>query len=85
METIFDHNVTKEELKAVCGSADITKELLCSVLHSQRSHYNVIYRLYTYRGDKEKAKEYADKIPNDVRKVFGTCYHDFARERDPNK
>ena len=81
METIFDHNITKEELKAVVGFSTVTKERLDSLGFTQRDHYGVIYRLYTYRGDHKTAKKYADKIPNDVHKVFETCYHDFAIKR----
>ena len=81
METVFDHNITREELEAVLGFSDVTKERLDSLGFTQRDHYSIIYRLYTYRGDHVTAKEYADKIPNDVHKVFGTCYHDFAHKR----
>lgn len=81
METIFDHNVTKEELEAVLGYDSWTREELLSMGSTQRDHYGIIYRLYTYRGDHKTAKIYADKIPNDVRKVFETCYHDFATKR----
>lgn len=81
METVFDHNITKEEREAVLGFADITEEDFTSLEFSQRDHYGVIYRLYTFRGDHATAKKYADKIPNDIHKVFGTCYHDFAVKR----
>lgn len=76
METIFDHNVTKEELKDILGFDSWTREELLSINCTQRDHYGVIYRLYRYRGDKEKAKEYADKIPDDDYKNYETCYHD---------
>ena len=81
METVFDHNITKEEIEAIFGTSNVTKEWLTSLGFDQRSHYNVIYRLYLYRGDNKKAQEYSDKIPNDIRKVFGTCYHDFAARK----
>ena len=81
METVFDHNITKEEREAVLGFANVTKERLNSLGFTQRGHYEIIYRLYTFRGDHVTAKRYADKIPNDVQKVFGTCYHDFAVKR----
>ena len=84
METVFDHNITKEEMRNVLGiSPELwePEEFLRSLGASQRDHYGIIYRLYTYRGDHETAKKYADLIPNDVHKVFGTCNHDFAVKR----
>jgi len=76
METIFDHNITKKELEAVLGFADSTLDEFED--WTQIEHYGLIYRLYRYRHDFTTAKKYADLIPNDVHKVFGTCYHDFA-------
>ena len=83
METVFDkkHHMTTEEKIAVLGFPSVTKERLESLGFTQRDHYGVIYRLYTYRGDHVTAKKYADMIPNDIHKVFGTCYHDFALKR----
>lgn len=78
METVFDHNITNEEKEAVFGFSSVTKERLDSLGFTQRDHYGVIYSLYTYRGDYITAKKYADKIPNDIAKVFGLCNHDFA-------
>ncbi len=76
METIFDHNVTKDELKAVTGFEDFNLDDFKD--WSQRDHYGLRYRLYRFRKDLIMAKKYADMIPNDIHKVFGTCYHDFA-------
>ena len=76
METVFDHNITKEEKEAVLGFADSSIEEFDD--WTQIDHYGLIYRLYRYRGDLMNAKKYSDKIPNDVHKVFGTCNHDFA-------
>ena len=80
METVFDkkHHIMKEEMIAVFGFANVTKERLESLGYTQRDHYGVIYSLYTYRGDHVTAKKYADMIPNDIAKVFGLCNHDFA-------
>ena len=82
METVFDHNITKEEQEAVFGFSGVTEERLNSLGFSQRDHYGVIYRLYTFRGEHKTAKKYADLIPNDVNKIFGTCNHDFAIKRN---
>ena len=76
METIFNHNVTKKELLAVTGFEDTSISDFAD--WSQQDHYGLIYRLYTFRKNSEMAKKYADLIPNDVHKMFGTCYHDFA-------
>ncbi len=76
METVFDHNITEKEKEAVLGFADSTLDEFSD--WTQIEHYGLIYRLYRYRGDIAKAKKYAELIPNDVHKVFGTCYHDFT-------
>ena len=80
METIFDHNITPEEMRKVFG---LTPEWwprvkVLAMGFSQRDHYEMLYRLYRYRGDVDTAMKYADKIPDDIHKVFGLCYHDFA-------
>ncbi|MBR6284762.1 MAG: hypothetical protein IKR25_10790 [Muribaculaceae bacterium] len=79
METIFEHNITKDELLNVTGSSRWTREKILELSDSQIDHYTMIYRLYRYRGDYAKAKEYADKIPDTVHKLFETCNHDFAK------
>lgn len=80
METIWNHNVTKEELKQIFGSDRWDLETLTEF--NQFDHYGLIYLLYYHiRNDKEKAKIYADKIPNTFGKVFGICYHDFIRKK----
>ncbi len=78
METVFDHNITKEEMEAILGSPNYTRERLESVIKSQISHYGMIYSLYTFRGDHKKAGKYADMIPDSIHKIFGICNHDFA-------
>jgi len=80
METVFDHNITPEEMKKVLGLTPEwwPREKVLSMGFSQRGHYEMIYSLYRYRGDVDTALKYADKIPDDVHKVFGLCYHDFA-------
>ncbi|MBR6251570.1 MAG: hypothetical protein IKR17_10325 [Bacteroidales bacterium] len=79
METVFEHNMTKEEMVAVMGFDDWVKEDFAD--WSQIDHYGLLYRLYTYRGDHETAKKFADLIPNTEHKMFGICYHDFAERR----
>ena len=81
METVFDHNITKEERIAIFGSELATKDFYLSLGYDERAHNSWLYRLYTYRGDHTMAKKFADRIPNDVAKVFGLCNHDFAVKR----
>ncbi len=82
MDTVFnkEHGLTKEEKKAILGFDNVSLKHFKGF--NQRSHYNVLYRLYQYRGDEKMANKYKDLIPNDERKVFGTCLHDFATSRD---
>ena len=60
METIFDHNVTEEEVKALTGF-DLTKEEMLSFGLSQVQHWLKICTLYRIRNDNEKADEYLHK------------------------
>ena len=76
METIFDHNVTKEELRAIFGPMDWTQDDFIG--WSENDHLGLLYVLYSYRGDSKKANMYAKRIPNTIGKVFGLCNHDFA-------
>lgn len=64
VETVFDHNVTDDELKAVTG-AEFTKEQYLSVSLSQDSEYCALYRLFSLRNDTEKASIYFNKIKNE--------------------
>ena len=75
METVWEHGITKEEIADILGCDNFTREDFSDF--TQNDHYGLIYRLYLYRGDKETAKKYADKMPNTIEKVFGTCYHDW--------
>ena len=74
METVFDHNITKEEINDILGPLDWTPKALERL--SQGSNYSIIYRLYSHRGDSKKAKEYLDLIPNTNHKIFSLCNHD---------
>lgn len=76
IETVFDHNITEKEMEAILGSSSFTRERLCCF--SQNSNYAMIYNLYLFRKDKEKAQIYADKMPNTSRKVYCICYHDIV-------
>ena len=77
METIFDHGVTDEELVLMYGSTYLTEEIMAK--KNERTNNSALYRLYLIRGDKNKAEEYASRIPDDIDKIFGLCNHDFAK------
>ena len=78
METIFDHNVTREELDMLIGNPNMTIEKFLSLGLSRVQHYTAIYKLYLLRKDKEKANIYLDKIPDSLTKRYTICNHDFA-------
>ena len=79
METVFDHNITVEEMLAVFGYDDITIDDFKE--WNQEDHYSVILRLYGYRKNKEMYQKYYDLIPDNIHKLFGTCYHDYITEQ----
>lgn len=74
METIFDHNVTKQEIKDLFGFYK-DKNFIVSFFN-QQEHYENIYRLYCIREDMKTANKYARKLPNTIHKVFGLCNRD---------
>ncbi len=76
METVFEHNPTKEELNYLFDDFNITREEYLSYGDTQAQAYVFIYYLYRKRKDKENMKKYMDKIPNTFRKWNTICYHD---------
>ena len=76
METIFDHNVTDEELKNLFGMTMTKKEYLDGL--EQRKAYDHLFYLHQSRGDKKKAKKYLDKTPNDIHKFFEVLNVDYG-------
>ena len=68
METIFDHNVTEDEVINIVGVPTSPKQYKRII--SQSKAYEDIYYLYTERGNEQKAQEYLDKLPNDKHKFF---------------
>ena len=75
METIFDHNITKEELDELFGPLDWTKEFFEA--HSQEDNYIDLYRLFRFRGDLITAQKYLNKIKDKDYKLFSLCHRDF--------
>ena len=78
METIFDHNVTKEELDLLIGNPNMTMQKFLSLGLSRVQHYTAIHKLYLLRKDNKNAKLYLDKIPDSLTKRYTICNHDFA-------
>lgn len=73
METIFDHGVTEKEVVALCGYLVDKTDFIGK--KDQDSHNATIYRLYLMRGDKSKAMEYFNKLPNTLGKWFSLGNH----------
>lgn len=71
METIFDHNMTEEERKAIIG--DMTKEWYLKVLDEVSSNL-LIAKLYLLRGDEKKKMEYVNKLPVRMKYDFLRMY-----------
>ena len=66
METIFDHNITKEEYINISGCQD--KEFYLKYL-DQESAYCHIAMLYHHRKNYAMYKKYLDKLSVDMREA----------------
>jgi hypothetical protein len=81
METIYDHNPTKEELHYVGLDLPAVKKIYHLI--SQDGHYAKIAALYRFRKNKQKIDEYLDKIKDDGFKwETGYSIYHYARESD---
>lgn len=78
IETIFDHNITKKEMKKLLGYDGWTREEFEKVTN-ERQNIVAIYNLYRLRNNDEMADHYASLIPDDEDKWFTTCNHDLGR------
>ena len=76
IETIFDHNVTEEEIEILFGMTGYTEEDFIN--NSQEDNYAHIYCLYLIRKDEATAMKYFDLIPDSINKYFSLGNHDFA-------
>lgn len=85
VETVFEHNLTKEEIYGLFVFGDTTREIYIDTL---KKAYNTdeqimasinssLYMLFKERGDKEKAIEYASRIPDCDDKWFSLLNHCF--------
>ncbi|MCQ2192625.1 MAG: hypothetical protein MJZ23_07180, partial [Paludibacteraceae bacterium] len=70
METIFDHNITKKEIKELFRYPYTKEEYLEDFGHSEISCNSHIYLLYVKRNNKPKWVEYLSKIPDSDWKIF---------------
>ena len=64
IETIFDHNVTDEELQRFGGKEyfEMAKKYGVDPYKYEDDSNYAIGLLYSMRGDKKRAKEYLDKV-----------------------
>lgn len=76
IETIFDHNVTEEEIELLFGMTGYTEEYLQK--KTQDRNYAHIYCLYLIRKDEMTAMKYFNLIPDSINKYFSLGNHDFA-------
>ena len=83
VETVFEHNLTKEEIIGLFVFEDTDREDYIATLkrcYKTDEHVMIainakLYKLHYYRGDKKKAMEYADKIPDCDAKWFTLMNH----------
>lgn len=61
METIFDHNVTSDELVTLLGSVVSREKYLSSPLDSDGEN-GMLYSLYSLRNDAAKAAHFLAKV-----------------------
>lgn len=66
METVFDHNITKEEYENICGSSGKDFYLKCL---GQESAYCDIACLYYHRKNNAMYRKYLDKLSLDMREA----------------
>ena len=77
METIFDHNVTEEELKRFGGreAYDYFASKGIDLFSDSDTNYYQIGILYASRGNMKKASEYWSKIEDE--RILTTLVQDF--------
>lgn len=76
METIFDHNVTKNELELLFGFDDYSAKDFEN--DTKEQNISLIVRLHLLRKNMEKAAEYSRKLPDTIDKIFTLLNHDFC-------
>ena len=68
METIFDHNVTEDEVLNIVGIA-ISKERYIGIVSKEKAIEDIYY-LYLERNNHKEANKYLDMLPDDKHKFF---------------
>ncbi len=73
METIYEHNMSQDELNAL-------SKMIPGRIIDKKKYYQFeldndlrnadLYRLYKIRGEEEKASRYYDKIEDEILKYF---------------
>ena len=77
METIFDHNVTDDELVYLFGDTFTKEEFIEMSEGCTQEDFDVdLYRLFNFRHDEDKAQYYLDRIPDTTFKAFTLLNHD---------
>ena len=85
VETVFEHNLTKEEIVGLFIFEDTTRD---DYIETVKGMYDTeekmlinfnsnLYLLYRWRRDIKKAMEYADRIPDCDFKWFSLLNHCF--------
>ena len=85
VETVFEHNLTKEEIIGLFVFEDTDRaDYIATLKRCYNSNEEVItslncslYMLFWGRGDKKKAMEYANRIPDCDDKWFSLMNHCF--------
>lgn len=66
MKTVFDYNITPEEWRNI---SRMDKETYLSVVDEESANYDLALLFYE-RGEKEKARAFADKLPPNTKNDF---------------
>ena len=80
-ETIFDHNITEEELeKTYITNANSKKEYLKMIDYNQDQSYLDLAHLYNLRNDKKTADKYDSMVSDGGKKKENETYYKLVSE-----
>ena len=75
METIFDHNPTDKEVKAILDYCELkSKDEYLTKNKSQRAAYFHLFMLYDERNNKDKAQEYLNLSGAPINEIMDFCF-----------
>ncbi|MBO7316402.1 MAG: hypothetical protein J6U44_04490 [Paludibacteraceae bacterium] len=84
VETVFEHNLTKEEIISLFYFEDTTRESYIETIKRYSTEEQMmisincsLYYLFRARGNHKKAMEYADRLPECDAKYFSVLNHCF--------